>query len=67
MMRITARDLKQLNVIEKILPEFGGADAATAQAIGEYMKEQIKEFLEHYRGMSGQEIAQQRYERFRSY
>lgn len=66
-MRITAQDLKQLNVIEKILPEFGGADATTVQAIGEYMKEQIKEFLERYSGMSGQEIAQKRYERFRKY
>lgn len=66
-MRITAQDLKQLHVIEKIIPEFGGADAATAAAIGGYLKEQIKEFLERYRGMSGEKIAAERYERFRRF
>lgn len=66
-MRITAQDLKQLKVIEKIIPEFGGADAATAEAIGGYLKEQMKEFLERYRGMSGKDIAEERYRRFRSF
>ena len=66
-MRITAQDLKQLHVIEKIIPEFGGADSSTAEAIAGYLKEQIKEFLEKYRGMSGDRIAAQRYERFRKF
>ena len=66
-MRITAQDLKQLHVIEKIIPEFGGAGQDTAEAIGSYLKEQIKTFLEGYRGKSGEEIAAQRYERFRSF
>lgn len=66
-MRITAQDLKQLHVIEKIIPEFGGADGTTAEAIGGYMKEQIADFLVRYRGMTGDEIAAQRYERFRKY
>lgn len=66
-MRITAQDLKQLNIIEKIIPEFGGADDSTAEAIAGYLKEQIKEFLEKYRGKSGDEIAVERYERFRKF
>ena len=66
-MRITAQDLKQLNIIEKIIPEFGGADDTTAEAIAGYLKEQIKEFLEKYRGKSGEEIAAERYERFRKF
>ena len=66
-MRITAQDLKLLKVIDKIIPEFGGADSSTAEAIGGCLKEQIMEFLERFRGMSGQEIAAQRYERFRQY
>lgn len=66
-MRITAQDLKQLHVIEKIIPEFGGADASTAEAIGGYLKENIMTFLEGYRGMSGEEIAARRYERFRRF
>lgn len=66
-MRITAQDLKQLHVIEKIIPEFGGADQDTAEAIGGCLKEQIKIFLERYRGMTGAEIAAQRYDRFRRF
>ena len=66
-MRITAQDLKELGVIEKIIPEFGGADSKTASAIGGYLKEQIIDFLERYDGKSGEEIAALRYERFRNF
>lgn len=66
-MNITAQDLKRLGVIERIIPEFGGADKKTAAAIGSYMKEHIKEFLEKYDGKSGEQIAGERYERFRKF
>ena len=66
-MNITAQDLKRLGIIEEIVPEFGGADKKTAEAIGGYMKENIKEFLKKYDGMSGEKIAQQRYNRFRAF
>lgn len=66
-MHITAQDLKLLKVIEKIIPEFGGADASTVAAIGGYMKEQMIDFLKRCQGMTGEEIAEQRYQRFRSF
>ena len=66
-MNITAQDLKRLGVIERIVPEFGGADNKTAAAIGSYMKEYIKEFLQKYDGKSGEQIAAERYERFRGF
>jgi acetyl-CoA carboxylase carboxyl transferase subunit beta len=66
-MNITAQDLKRLGVIERIIPEFGGADAKTASAIGGYMKEHIKEFLQKYDGKTGEEIALERYDRFRAF
>lgn len=66
-MNITAQDLKRLGVIERIIPEFGGADHKTTRAIAGYMKEYIKLFLEKYHGMTGEEIAKERYERFRSF
>ena len=66
-MNITAQDLKRLGVIERIIPEFGGADNKTSVAIAGYMKEHIKEFLEKYNGKSGEEIALERYDRFRSF
>lgn len=66
-MNITAQDLKRLGIIERIVPEFGGADDKTVEAIAGYMKEYIKIFLEKYSGKSGEEIAQERYDRFRVY
>ncbi len=66
-MHITAQDLKLLHVVEKIIPEFGGADSKTVEAIAGYVKEQMKEFLERYRGMDGEAIAAERYERFRKF
>ena len=66
-MNITAQDLKRLGIIERIIPEFGGADIKTVEAIAGYMKEHIKEFLEKYDGKSGEQIALERYERFRKY
>lgn len=66
-MNITSQDLKRLGVIEEIVPEFGGADAKTVDAISGWLKEHIKKFLEKYDGMTGEEIAQERYDRFRSY
>ena len=66
-MNITAQDLKRLGIIEKIIPEFGGADRKTKEAIAGYMKENIKTFLEKYDGKTGAEIAEERYQRFREY
>lgn len=66
-MNITAQDLKRLGIIEQIIPEFGGADKKTAESIAGYMKEQMKNFLEKYNGLSGAEIAKMRYNRFREF
>jgi len=66
-MNITAQDLKRLGIIEQIIPEFGGADKKTAESIAGFMKEQMKDFLTKYDGLSGEEIAQMRYNRFREF
>lgn len=66
-MKITAADLCELKVIEKIIPEYSGADEITKEAIGKNLKKEICEFLEKFKGLTGQEIRQLRYERFRSF
>jgi len=66
-MNITAQDLKRLGIIEQIIPEFGGADKKTAESIAGYMKEQMKDFLTKYNGISSEEIAKMRYNRFRAF
>ena len=65
-MKITADDLSKLHIIEKIIPEYGGADDITISAISMFLKKNIKEFLKKYESMSGEEIAWQRIERYRA-
>ncbi|MBP5745224.1 MAG: acetyl-CoA carboxylase carboxyl transferase subunit alpha [Lachnospiraceae bacterium] len=66
-MKITANDLFELKVIEKIIPEYGGADEVTKEAIGKNLKKEICLFLEKYRGMSKEMIREERYKRFRNF
>lgn len=66
-MGITAEDLKQLNVIEQIIPEFGGADSRTVADIAGCMKERMVTFLRGFDGMNKEAIAESRYRRFRKY
>ncbi len=66
-MKITAGDLKELKVIEQIIPEFGGADDSTKTAIGSTLREKICEFLKKYDGMKPETIKEERYERFRKF
>lgn len=66
-MKITAQDLLHLNVVEKVIPEYGGADDKALHDIAMFMKYYMREFLEKYKGKSGQEIAEERYQRFRSF
>lgn len=64
-MKITAHDLESLNVIEKVIPEYGGADEDSVPYIGRFIKMNIKEFLKKFDDMTPEEIAEDRYKRFR--
>lgn len=66
-MGITADNLAMLGVIERVIPEFGGAGNETARDIAGFMKEKIVEFLMRFDGMDGEAIARDRYLRFRKY
>lgn len=66
-MCITADDLKRLGAIEKVIPEYGGADSDTVEAIAMSIKYGAKDFLLRYKGMDGEKIAKDRYERFRKF
>ena len=54
-------------ITEKIIPEFGGADEASKHDISMFMKCHMREFLEKYSGLSGDELAEDRYQRFRRF
>jgi acetyl-CoA carboxylase carboxyl transferase subunit beta len=66
-MKITAQDLKALHVIEDIIPEYGGADKDALTSIANYMKGHMKEFLKRQNGKTGEQLAQERYDRFRAF
>ena len=66
-MQITASHLKRLGVVEKIIPEYGIASSENCADISEYIKNELKRFLKSYEGRTGEEIAKERYERFRRF
>lgn len=64
-MKITAKDLFNMGLIEKVIPETEPASHDNLNVLCGHLTEGIKEFLKEYGEMSGEEIAGQRYERFR--
>ena len=66
-MKITAQDLKELHVIEKVIPEYGTADEKACESIARYIKGNVKEFLKKQNGKSGDQLAEERYLRFRKF
>lgn len=64
-MKVTAAHLKELGIIERIIPEEYPASEENLPEIAEYMKIRMKQFLNKQGGKSGEQIAQERYERFR--
>ena len=66
-MKITAQDLKELQVVDDIIPEFGGADEDALTSIANYMKGNMKKFLKAQNGKSGEKLSAERYDRFRKF
>ena len=66
-MKITAQDLKELSVVDKVIPEYGGADDDALTSIAAWMKGNMKEFLRAQNDKSGKQLAQERYDRFRRF
>ncbi len=66
-MKLTAQDLYELNVVDRIIPEFGGADSETAGEIADVMQIAMTNFFKKYSTMNGAEVAKNRYDRFRKF
>ena len=66
-MKLTAQELYELKVVDLVVPEFGGATSETAEEISTYIKQNMYAFFKKYSGMSGKEIAKDRYNRFRKF
>lgn len=64
-MKITAKDLLERKLIEKIIPEEEPATVEQAGKTAEIMKHGIQAFLQEYGKKSPSELIEQRYQRFR--
>lgn len=66
-MKLTAQELYRLQVIDRIIPEFGGADSETAEQISEVMQACMAAFFKKFCLMDGAALADNRYTRFRKF
>ena len=64
-MKITAKDLKSLGIIEQVIEEPYPACEENLEEISENMKTKMREFLQRMDKKTKEELAEDRYERFR--
>ena len=66
-MKITAADLKQFGIIERIIPEAKPANMEDIGQLSFYMKRKIIKFLQKYENMLPEDIRKERLKRFRKF
>lgn len=66
-MHITSQNLRELEIIDRIIPEFGGASSENIREIGRYLKQEIMKFLKKMSKLDADQIVAKRYDRFRKY
>ena len=64
-MKITAKDLMGLGLIERIIPEEEPVNSENLPKLTVELKTALAEFLQTYTAMSGEQLKNQRYDRFR--
>lgn len=64
-MKITAKDLKELGIVEQVIEEREPADQENLPKIAEEMKRSMKKFLWESAKKTGRQLEEERYERFR--
>ena len=66
-MKMTAKELKELGIIERVIPEPEPADPETLPEIAKTMEDAMEEFFEEWTKLDGKTLAERRYERFREF
>ncbi len=66
-MKMTSEHLKALGIVDRVFEEKEPVHVNTGKAIAEVMKQAMSEFFKHYDGVSPEDIARERYERFRHF
>ncbi len=65
-MRLTAEDLYDLNIIDKIIKEPQGEENESFKKTANSLKKEIKKSITEMKNLSSEEIVQNRYEKFRN-
>lgn len=65
-MKITAKDLLELGIIEKVIKEPDNGVEENPAVVVDAMREEIGSFLEKMKELSSEELKEQRYQKFRS-
>ncbi|MBQ5806038.1 MAG: acetyl-CoA carboxylase carboxyl transferase subunit alpha, partial [Lachnospiraceae bacterium] len=66
-MKITASELKELGVIDRVIPEEESAKLETLPMITEKLKQSMTEFFETWLDREAEDIVNSRYDRFRKF
>lgn len=64
-MGLTAEELKEYGVVEKVIPEKETADYEQMEELSKNLREEILKFLDRYDKKTKEQIVRERYERFR--
>ena len=64
-MKVTAKDLYKMKIIERVIVEKEPASSKNIDVIAGEMRRGLEEFLSSHVNMTGEELAAERYERFR--
>lgn len=65
-MKLTAKDLYDLKVIDKIIKEPIGKEEECFLKVAKSLKEEIQKIIEDMKDMTSDEIVEQRYQKFRN-
>ena len=67
LMKLTAGELYEQGIVDRVIPENVPADRADCQELYRTMEEEIGQFLDRFGDLTPEELCEQRYRRFRGF
>ena len=65
-MKLTAKDLYELHIIDKIIKEPKGDEEESFLKVAKSLKKEIQKTIQQMKGMSPEDMVEQRYQKFRN-
>ena len=67
MMKLTSKDLKKMDVIDRVVPERTEDGEESKELSLNYLKEHLVDTIKKYQAMTADELVENRYKRFRKF